>query len=102
MPDFTIRGNPGAIRTRAATTTQKGQSFFDVGEALSKASPEGWTGRAADHFREAHDLEPDRWIKSGNGFVKAGNALSVFAGEVESAQSTAEWAATEYARGDEV
>ena len=75
MPDFTIRGNPGAIRSKAATTRSKGQLFFDTGDALSKVSVEGWTGRAADHFRDAHDLEPERWTKAGNGFLRAGAAL---------------------------
>jgi hypothetical protein len=47
---------------------QKGQLFYDTGDALSKIDVSGWTGRAADEFREAHDLEPERWIKAGNGF----------------------------------
>ncbi|MET0524863.1 MAG: TNT domain-containing protein [Nocardioides sp.] len=102
MPDFTIRGNPGAIRSKAATTTGKGQLFFDTGEALGKISVEGWTGRAADHFRDAHDLEPDRWVKAGNGFLRGGNALNVYATAVENAQATARWAADEYARGEQV
>ncbi len=102
MPDFTVRGNPAAIRSRATVTVDKGQQFFAVGEALATCTPEGWTGRAADHFREAHDLEPERWTKAGNGFVRAGNALAVFAGAVESAQSVAEWAEQEYARGEQV
>lgn len=102
MPDFTVRGNPGAIRSRSTTTTEKGQSFFVTGEALSKIDVSGWTGRAADHFREAHDLEPDRWIEAGNGFVRAGNALMVYASAVERAQELAQWAEGEYARGEQV
>ena len=61
----------------------------------------GWTGRAADNFRDAHDLEPDRWYKSGNGFRRAGAALAIYADAVEQAQSTATWAEGEYARGDQ-
>ncbi len=102
MPDFTIRGNPGAIRSKAATTRSKGQLFFDTGDALSKVSVEGWTGRAADHFRDAHDLEPERWTKAGNGFLRAGAALETYAGAVENAQAVARWAADEYARGEQV
>jgi hypothetical protein len=102
MPDFTIRGNPGAIRSKASTTTSKGQLFFDTGDALAKVSVEGWTGRAADHFRDAHDLEPERWTKAGNGFLRAGSALETYAGAVENAQSVARWAADEYARGEQV
>ena len=102
MPDFTIKGNPGAIRARAQVTSDKGQVFYDTGDALSKIDTSGWTGRAADHFRDAHDLEPDRWIKAGNGFKKAGAALMTYATAVENARTTAEWAEHEYARGEDV
>ena len=100
MPDFTVRGNPGAIRSRATLTAEKGTLFDDTGEALSKIDTSGWTGRAADKFRDAHDLEPDRWFKAGNGFRRAGAALLAYADAVERAQATATWAEQEYARGD--
>ena len=99
MPDFEIEGNPGNIRAKALTMEQKGQLFYDTGDALSKIDVSGWTGRAADEFREAHDLEPDRWIKSGNGFKKAAAGLTTYAGELEDAQRRAEWAREEYERG---
>ena len=91
MPDFEIEGNPGNIRSKANTLEQKGQLFYDTGDALSKIDVSGWTGRAADEFREAHDLEPDRWITSGNGFKRAAAGLTTYAGALESAQSRAEW-----------
>ena len=96
MPDFEIEGNPANIRAKALTMEQKGQLFYDTGDALSKIDVSGWTGRAADEFREAHDLEPDRWTKSGNGFKKAAAGLTTYAGELENAQSRAEWARKEY------
>ena len=102
MPDFQVRGNPGAIRARAEVTTSKAQLFFDTGEALSKIDASGWTGRAAEHFRDAHDLEPDRWFEAGNGFARAGAALTVYAGAVEDAQRVATWAEGEHARGEQV
>jgi hypothetical protein len=101
VPDFTIRGNPAAIRERARLTSEKATLFDDTGEALSKIDVTGWTGRAADHFRDAHDLEPDRWFKAGNGFRKTGAALSVYADALEDAQAVATWAEEEYARGDD-
>jgi hypothetical protein len=101
MPDFEIEGNPGNIRSKAVTLEQKGQLFYDTGDALSKIDVGGWTGRAADEFREAHDLEPERWIKAGNGFKKAAAGLTTYAGELESAQARAEAARKEYERGQE-
>jgi Tuberculosis necrotizing toxin len=100
VPDFTIRGNPSAVRSRATTMADKGRLFYDTGDALAAIDTSGWIGRAADAFREAHDLEPDRWYKAGNGFEKAAAALQTYAGELESAQSAAEWAEGEHARGD--
>ncbi len=102
MPDFDVTGNPGAIRSRAQVTTSKAQVFYDTGDALSKIDADGWTGRAADHFRDAHDLEPDRWFTAGNGFAKAGAALTTYAGQLEAAQEVAVWAEGEYARGEQV
>ncbi|NPC41427.1 putative T7SS-secreted protein [Nocardioides sp. zg-1230] len=99
MPDFVIEGNPGTIRTRARTMEQKGQLFYDTGDALAKIDVSGWTGRAADEFREAHDLEPDRWIKAGNGFKKAAAGLTTYAGALEDAQRRAAEAKAEHERG---
>lgn len=100
MPDFDIEGNPGNIRSKAVVMEQKGQLFYDTGDALSKIDVSGWTGRAADEFREAHDLEPDRWIKSGNGFKRAAAGLTTYAVELERAQARAGRAREDYDRGE--
>ena len=99
MPDFVIEGNPGNIRSKALTMEQKGQLFYDTGDALAKIDVSGWTGRAAEEFREAHDLEPDRWIKAGNGFKKAAAGLTTYAGALEDAQRRAAEAKAEHERG---
>ncbi|WP_210649531.1 putative T7SS-secreted protein [Nocardioides sp. SYSU D00065] len=99
MPDFEVEGNPGNIRAKALTMEQKGQLFYDTGEALSKIDVSGWTGRAADEFREAHDLEPERWYKAGNGFKKAAAGLTTYAGVLEDVQRRAAEAKAEYERG---
>ena len=100
MPDFVIEGNPGNVRAKALTMEQKGQLFYDTGDALAKIDVSGWTGRAADEFREAHDLEPDRWVKAGNGFKKASSGLTTYAGALEDAQRRAAEAKAEYERGE--
>ena len=99
MPDFEIEGSPSNIRAKALVMEEQGQLFYGTGDALAKIDVSGWTGRAADEFREAHDLEPERWYTSGNGFKKAAAGLTTYAGELESAQSRAEWARQEYERG---
>jgi len=100
VPDFVIEGNPGNVRAKALTMEQKGQLFYDTGDALGKIDVSGWTGRAADEFREAHDLEPDRWVKAGNGFKKASSGLTTYAGALEDAQRRAAEAKAEYERGE--
>jgi len=100
VPDFVIEGNPGNVRAKALTMEQKGQLFYDTGDALAKIDVSGWTGRAADEFREAHDLEPDRWVKAGNGFKKASAGLTTYAGALEDAQRRAAEAKAEYERGE--
>ncbi|MBD3923669.1 hypothetical protein IEZ26_03475 [Nocardioides cavernae] len=100
MPDFVIEGNPGNVRAKALTMEQKGQLFYDTGDALAKIDVSGWTGRAADEFREAHDLEPDRWVKAGNGFKKAAASLTTYAGALEDAQRRAAEAKAEHERGE--
>jgi hypothetical protein len=100
VPDFVIEGNPGNVRAKALTMEQKGQLFYDTGDALGKIDVSGWTGRAADEFREAHDLEPDRWVKAGNGFKKAASGLTTYAGALEDAQRRAAEAKAEYERGE--
>ena len=102
MPDFTIEGNPGGIRSRAATTRSKADVFMSTGDALAKITTDGWNSRAGDRFREKFDTEPERWRASGDGFVTAAAALENYADALDHAQSRARWAEKEYARGDQV
>jgi len=102
MPNFSIDGNPEGIRSRASTMRTKGDSFVSVGDALDRISTDGWTGRAADHFRDEFDSEPSRWREAGNGFITAASALETFASELEDAQRRAREAESEYSRGDSV
>ncbi|MFE6508631.1 putative T7SS-secreted protein [Nocardioides sp. NPDC057767] len=102
MPDFTIKGNPGEIRSRGQTCADKGRLFDQTGDALTKIDTQGWIGRAADNFRDAHDREPNRWYEAGTGFRAAGNALIDYAAALEVAQRNAATAKSEYERGEGV
>ncbi|GAA1914107.1 WXG100 family type VII secretion target [Nocardioides hwasunensis] len=99
MPDFEVEGNPGNVRAKATTMEQKGQLFFDTGDALSKIDVSGWVGRAADQFREAHDLEPERWTKAGNGFKRAAAGLRTYAGALDTAKQRAAEAKADHEEG---
>jgi len=102
VPDFTIRGNPGAIRSRAGTTRSKAEEFIATGDGLARITTDGWNSRAGERFREKFSTEPERWRAAGQGFLTAANALDAYASALESAQSRARWAQREYARGDRV
>ncbi|MGH3367808.1 MAG: putative T7SS-secreted protein [Nocardioidaceae bacterium] len=102
MPEFTILGDPGAIRARAAGMRAKGDKFLGTAQALGEVSTGGWSGRAADHFREAFETEPRRWYDAGDGFVRGAWSLEVYADAVAAAQARAAWAEGEYARGEEL
>lgn len=102
MPDFTIKGNPGEIRSRGQTCADKGKFFDQTGDALTKIDTQGWIGRAADNFRDAHDREPNRWYEAGTGFRATGNALIDYAAALETAQQNAATAKSEYERGEGV
>jgi Papain fold toxin 1, glutamine deamidase len=102
MPEFTIDGDAGAIRARAGVLRSKGELFVSTGEALAKVTTNGWHGRAADHFRDAFEVEPRRWFDAGDGFARAASSLGVYADAVADAQARAAWAEGEYARGEQV
>lgn len=68
-PDFVIEGNPAAIYERTAVMRQRASDFNLLGEALSSLSTDGWTGRAAERFRERFEVEPERWTNAANEFL---------------------------------
>ncbi len=99
-PDFTIAGNPGGVRTKATALRQRATTFADVATGLTSITTGGWTGRAADRFRERFDVEPTRWQHTATGFLGAANALDAYADALAQAQGRAATAKAEYERGD--
>nr|WP_162872766.1 DUF6531 domain-containing protein [Austwickia chelonae] len=78
-------------------------STFDaVANHLERISADGWTGRAADRFRERFTAEPGRWRDAAAGFRAAAGALEAYAESLRSAQATAKACAAEHVRGDQV
>ena len=102
MPDFAIAATPGAIRTKAATTTGKGQLFFDTGDALGKID-----GRGVD--RPGRRPLPRRARPRARPLGQGRQRLPARRQRAErlrrrrgERQATARWAADEYARGEQV
>ena len=102
MPDFTIKGDPGSVRSRASSMRSKADQFMSTGDGLAKVTTDGWNSRAADRFRDKFDTEPERWRQAGDGFLTAAGALEAYADALQDAQRRAAWAEQEYARGEQV
>lgn len=81
--------------------TLSGQ-YRTIADSLSSLSTDGWTGRAADRFREKFSVEPGRWQQAANGFSSAAEGLDAYATALEDAQRTAAQCKTDYEEGNRV
>jgi uncharacterized protein YukE len=99
---FVVTGDPAAITARAGVMRRHAQTFRSVALGLSSISTSGWTGRAADRFRDRFEVEPVRWQDAADGFVRAASALEGYAAALARARQAAERAAAEHARGEAV
>lgn len=99
-PEFTIKGDPGAVEGRVATMRQRATQYDTIADSVSRITAEGWKGKAADRFRERFELEPERWRVAGRGFRRAADGLASYASALAQAQRTADWCRSEYARGE--
>ena len=86
-PVFTIGGDPGGISTRAAVMMDRANEFAEIHSSLSTLKADGWTGRAADRFREKYKLQLKGWLDAQEAFSSASTAYSTYASTLQSAQS---------------
>ncbi|MDO4716546.1 MAG: ADP-ribosyltransferase domain-containing protein [Propionibacteriaceae bacterium] len=101
-PEFTIKGDPGAVEGRIATMRQRATQYDTIADSVSRITAEGWKGKASDRFRERFELEPERWRVAGCGFRRAADGLADYASALAQAQRIADWCRSEYARGEKV
>ena len=86
-PDFRIGGDPGSISTRAAVMMDRANEFEGIHSSLISLNSDGWTGRAADHFREKFKIQVQGWADAQEAFSSASSAYSAYASTLQSAQS---------------
>ena len=55
-PTFEIKGDPAAIRGRIAVMRDRASDFERIAWSLHEISVSGWSGRAAERFREHFKL----------------------------------------------
>ena len=86
-PVFTIGGDPDGISTRAAVMMDRANEFEEIHSSLISLNSDGWTGRAADHFREKFKIQIQGWADAQEAFSSASQAYSSYASTLQSAQS---------------
>ncbi|MDQ0908822.1 hypothetical protein QFZ22_004807 [Streptomyces canus] len=99
-PRELVPGAPDALTTTAQSLLAYGDVLIEAGEGLAKIDTEnGWSGDAADAFRDRFHGQPARWVEAGNNFHAAANALYDYIAALRAGQQRAGEAITRYARG---
>ncbi|WP_156758581.1 putative T7SS-secreted protein [Actinokineospora pegani] len=73
-PRELVPGDPAALRATATGMQRFGEAPGRVGDGLRAIDDGGWTGEAADRFRDHFDEEPRRWVTCGESFDNARDA----------------------------
>ncbi|MDQ1068849.1 putative T7SS-secreted protein [Streptomyces canus] len=99
-PRELVPGAPDALTATAQSLLAYGDVLVEAGEGLAKIDTEnGWSGDAADAFRDRFHGQPARWVEAGNNFHAAANALYDYIAALRAGQQRAGEAITRYARG---
>lgn len=98
-PDFTISGDVEAIRLRIAVMRDRVSDFDTIAQTLETVAVDGWTGRAADRFREHFEIQPARWRTATAQFTRAADAWDSYVQTLEIAQGDAAQAKIDYESG---
>lgn len=100
-PKALVPGDAPALQTMARSLDQFGATLTRVGGGPRAIDDGGWTGQAADAFRNAFDGEPARWTTCGDGFNSARDAIDNYAGTLSWAQDEATAAIDLWERGEQ-
>lgn len=100
-PKALVPGDPEALRGTGRSLGEYGDLLAQVGDGLKDIDDGGWTGEAADAFRNAFDGEPARWITSGDCFLDAKTAVNNYANTLGWAQDEASAAIDLWERGEQ-
>ena len=65
----------------------RANEFAEIHSSLSSLKADGWTGRAANRFREKYKLQLKGWLDAQEAFSSASTAYSTYASTLQSAQS---------------
>lgn len=95
-PRALVPGDPAVIGETVSRLRQYGRLLSEAGEGLRRIDDGGWTGQAADAFRDFFDGHPGEWIRSGDAFTAAADALEPYQrvlewGQQQAAEAVRTW-----------
>jgi hypothetical protein len=75
-PTALVPGNAESIYITEGALIQYGDLLVEAGTGLRQIdTTAGWSGAAADAFREVYHGQPSKWLQAGDAFHDAANAL---------------------------
>lgn len=85
-----VPGRPELLHEVAWSLGGRADELTEAGRGLARiAAPEGWSGPAADRFRRAFTVQPERWAEAGDAHRSAADAIEAYAATLEGAQRDA-------------
>ncbi|WP_157762538.1 putative T7SS-secreted protein [Nocardia yamanashiensis] len=97
-PKELIRGEPSEIDSVVKTLGKMAESISSTGDALRAIDTANWTGEGADAFNAVYDKQPKLWWDSAEAFTATAGHLNVWSHAVQTAQTRASEAVTEWKR----
>ncbi|MFF4603734.1 putative T7SS-secreted protein [Streptomyces sp. NPDC001339] len=96
-PKQLIHGDAEKINETASHLKDFSAAFDRVADGMRKiGSHSGWTGQAAEAFRESFDMHPKQWMRAADACADASKALKSYAATVTWAQGKAADAIDKY------
>jgi hypothetical protein len=96
-----IPGDAFSVAEAASKMYDYGALLTEAGNGLSRIdTSDGWTGAAADAFRERFKGQPGAWLEAGSCFESAARALDNYATALVQAQNQAGVAIQMWGQGD--
>jgi hypothetical protein len=105
-PKQLVPGDDGALTGIAASLRSRGDELAPAGKGLQRIdTSDGWSGPAADAFREKFHGQPGQWIEAGDSFHSAATAVETYArtltwAQVQADEAIGQWNASQAATAD--
>lgn len=101
-PVALVPGSVSALADLLWQLRQYGDALVTAGDGLARIDTDaGWSGDAAEGFREAYHAQPRRWREAGDSFVEAAAAVDRYASTLSWAQARAVEAIELFAQGEQ-